>query len=131
MSWPVFISKTPVDELEKAEIGLLGDRLEVIDRLQSILPGIFFDSEGWASYRQESYSISLRLDSEEEDPRYLMLEIRGSGEAPISIIKAICDQFGAYAMDGDTGQQMNFDEADVASFKAWQAYRDKVVGKEK
>jgi hypothetical protein len=58
-----------------------------------------------------------------------MLYIRGGGNHPLAIIKSICDYFECYAMDCSTGDQMNFDESDNESFKAWQKYRDDLKGK--
>lgn len=127
MSWDIFISKTPIDELEEALFDTLGKKEEVIDRIIEILPSANFKNQDWGNYRDEECSIEIALgDSEKID--HLMLYIRGKEKnRPIVIIKEICKEFESYAMDCSSGEQMNFDETDKSSFKAWQDYRNSIL----
>lgn len=126
MSWEIFISKTPVDQLEEIELSTLGKKADLINTLKEILPSVDFSDSCWGNYRDESCSIEFSLDDAEE-LTHLMLHVRGDGDRPIIIIKEICKKLACFAMDGSTGEQMNFDDIDSASFKAWQDYRNKIL----
>ena len=126
MSWTVFISKTPVKDLSEAKFETLGPKKEVLQKIQQVLPTANFDDPKWGYYRGEVCSIEFNLD-DTAYLDYLVLHIRGGGTRPIQIIKALCEMFDCYAMNGDNGEQMDFSEKDEASFKEWQAYRDHVI----
>jgi hypothetical protein len=127
MSWDIFISKTPVDQLEEADFESLGKKSEVIKEILEILPTANFDDPNWGNYRDDECSIEFNLDDAEKLD-HLMLHVRGRGDRPIVIIKEICEKFDGYAMDGSTGEQMNFDQTDERSFQEWQDYRNKING---
>lgn len=126
MSWDIFISKTPVNQLEEANFESLGATTEVIKTLKEILPSANFDDPTWGNYRDDQCSIEFNLnDGDTLD--HLVLHVRGGGDRPIVIIREICEAFHCYAMDGSSGEQMNFDEADLKSFREWQDYRNHVL----
>ncbi len=128
MSWDIFISKTPVDQLEAAEFEPLGDNKEVIQLIVDVVPTTNFTDPTWGNYRDDECSIEFNI-GDDTPVQHMMLHIRGSGTRPIAIIKALCERINGYAMDGSTGEQMNFDEVDEQSFNAWQEYRDKIINK--
>lgn len=125
MSWDVFISKTPVSELETAEFRSLGKKQDVISYFKSNLPRINV-YEDWCVFKTNEFSIEFDL-GEEDDVNHLMLYVRGDSNMPICIIKDICDHFEAHAMDCYDSSEIDFNQVENESFKAWQDYRNKVL----
>lgn len=128
MSWDIFISRTPVNQVSEAKFEPLGSKKEVINKLMRLLPSANFDDPEWGTYKDDECSIEFSLNHTDE-LEHLTLHVRGGGERPLCIVKEICDTFQCYAMDGSSGEQMNFDEQSEKSFKDWQNYRDTVLNK--
>lgn len=130
MSWDVFISKEEVKNLEDGNLTPISDVKTFVKNLNEIVPNIEYSEEQYGIYRDKNCSITFSVGDEDSDSvTHLMLYIRGEGDVPMSIIQSICNQFDCYAMDCSTGDQMNFDEVDKASFEAWRTYRDKIIRK--
>lgn len=128
MSWDVFISKTPVDQLEDAIFEPLGTKQEVIQIISEVIPSVDFSDVEWGNYRDQTCSIEFSLIETEEIDHFMMY-VRGIETRPIVIIKNICDKLNCLAMDCSTGNQMNFDTIDEQSLKDWQTYRDRIINK--
>lgn len=126
MSWDIFISRTPADQLSEAKFESLGSKKEVIKKLLDLLPSANFEDPEWGTYKDDECSIEFSLNDTEE-LEHLTLHIRGGGERPLCIIKEICEAFQCFAMDGSSGEQINFDEQSEKFFKDWQNYRDTVL----
>ncbi len=128
MSWDIFISKSPISELEDCNFDPFGKKKEVIEKLIHRIPSLSFKEPDWGLYKDDECSIEFAL-GKDDTVLNIMLYIRGGGHHPIAIIKEICDLFEAFAMDCSTGEEMNFDDADQESFIEWQQYRDHVIKK--
>ena len=128
MSWDVFISKTPIDQLSGAKFESLGSKKEVIKGLKEIIPTAYFKDPQWGIFREDSYSIEINL-GEEELVEYLMLHVRGEGSIPLLVIKEICETYQCFAMDGSSGEELDFDKIEDNPFLEWQKYRDKILRK--
>ena len=126
MSWDVFISKEEVKNLEDGNLPPIAEKTEFKNILNNLIPGIKYTEDDWAVFNDSDCSIEFNF-GEDETVTHVMLYIRGGGDHPIAIIQSICDHCDCYAMDCATGEQMEFDESDQNSFKAWQDYRSKVI----
>lgn len=126
MSWDIFISKIPVDQLSDGNLKVIGPKTQVIQQLKILFPPIEFINDSRAYYRNHGASIAFSLD-EGDEITHFMLYIRGSGDYPITVIRILCEHFNCYAMDGTNGQQMEFDQKDVTSFGAWKKYLKKIT----
>lgn len=129
MSWDIFISRTPVDQLSEANFESLGSKKEVIHKLSELLPSANFADSEWGTYKDDECSIEFNMNNDNDELKHLTFHIRGGGERPLCILKEICDTSECYAMDGSSGEQMNFDKQTEKSFKEWQNYRDTVLNR--
>lgn len=126
MSWDIFISKIPVDQLEDAEIPTIGTREEVVELLRRIMPDLTFREDGYGYSRDEECSINFDL-ADRTAINHILFNIRGSGLKPIKVAEAVCKAIDGYAMDCSNGAQIDFDRPEHTSFVEWQAYRRKII----
>ena len=57
-----------------------------------------------------------------------MLHVRGGGDAVTPIVQ-MCRHFGWMAIDCSAGEYLDLDSPNAESWTAFQAYRDKIVGR--
>lgn len=128
MSWDVIFLKSKID-LEDPNLDLepLGDKTEIINNLTSLLPDLDFSDRDWGMLSTEDFSIEFNIGNEETVDS-LMLHIRGGGD-PLGVIKAICDATNWGALDTQNTQFIDTDNISKESWEAFQAYRNKVIGK--
>jgi hypothetical protein len=104
----------------------LGPRDEVTARLLTSTPEIDFSDPAWGVLDGDGFSIELNVGA---DPVVdaVMLHVRGGGDA-LGAIRAIAEALGVPALDCSTSEIIDFasPEAD-RGWRAWQAYRDKIV----
>lgn len=128
MSWDVIFLKSKID-LEDPNLDLepLGDKTEIINNLTSLLPDLDFSDRDWGMLSTEDFSIEFNIGNEETVDN-LMLHIQGGGD-PLGVIKAICDATNWGALDTQNTQFIDTDNISKESWEAFQAYRNKVIGK--
>jgi len=134
MSWDVFLMSKKIDfdspesqQMQKEDLPSLGKKEEIIQKLTQLLPDLDYSDTSWGLLRDNIHSIEFNTGAEEVVAS-IMLHIRGGGN-PAQIIEKVCTAMGWYALDCSTGEYLQFDQKDQASFEAWQGFRDKIVGR--
>lgn len=130
MSWDVLVMKIPENYKSLSEMpkdyapSPLGRFDEVLKVLKDLLPDIDLSDPSWGIFCNEKCSIEFSIG--DDDPvTTIMLHIRG-GEAPIDIIKTICEKTDWKAIDTSTGNVIDFKDNPEDSFDRWKRYRDKI-----
>ena len=132
MSWDVMFMDLPktinrLDEIpEDFEPGSLCSRDAYEKMVFELFPDIDEnDDRSWMSLTGDGYSIEFSAGS--DDPvESLVLHVRGR-EAPMNVIKKICDYTGWKAIDTTLGIFLDFDHDPGKGFYQWKAFRDRVV----
>jgi hypothetical protein len=134
MSWDISIQNLPPDVKSVSEIandyqpGPLGKRDEVVARIQQILPEATFTDPSWGLLNHSDFSIEFNMGNKVICDGF-MLHVRGGGNA-IATIGRLLQHLKLRAIDCQTGDFFSADPAQN-SFNRWQAYRDRVVRREK
>jgi len=87
---------------------------------------IDFSDKSWGIYFDGQTSIELNIGNKNKID-VIMLHVGGSGN-PFNFIMKICSYFKWFALDGSTGDYLDFNESSNESWEKWQKYRDKIQG---
>ncbi len=129
MSWDVVLLKDRFDLNDKdAMPPPLGERGQIIANLMHLFPSLNLAEKGYDYLRQNGYSIEINVGMEPE-VLAIMLHIRGEGD-PIEVLMTIQEQLKWQIMDGATGKFVEDSAELVASWQAFQGYRDQVIPRE-
>jgi hypothetical protein len=130
MSWDISIMDLPRDAPTVAEIpddfqpGHLGDRAELIRKIQSVAPAADFSDPSWGEVVTPEFVIEFNM-GQSEVVDSIMLHVRG-GDTAVGLVADLLARLDLRAIDCSEGDF--FDEsAAVDSLAAWRAYRDRVV----
>lgn len=133
MSWDISVLKAPA-EFKSVEqfpsdyvLEKLGPRSQVINQILSIFPETDFSDPSWGMYSGPGFSFEFNMGSNETSDGF-MIHVRGGGDAPLAI-QRLLDGLNLRALDCSTGEFFSLAESSE-TFKQWQAFRDKVIGRE-
>lgn len=134
MSWDIIIAGFPQDIQSVSEIAKdyqprpLGTHNEVNARIHQVLPAVDFTDRSWGLLEHSGFSIEFSMGKEEICDGFT-LHVRGGGNA-IATIERLLEHMKLRGIDCQTGDFFSPDAAQ-ASFRQWQAYRDRMIGQEK
>ena len=127
MSLDIILFKNRVDMSDQDALPYpIGDREEIINQLVTIKPAIDCSDKSWGIYFYGQTSIELNIGNKNKID-VIMLHVSGSGN-PFNFIVKICGHFKWFALDGSTGDYLDFNESLNESWGRWQKYRDKIQG---
>lgn len=133
MSWDILLMPVPAGFRSVRDIPSdwqplpLGPRSEVVAGISAVRPDIDWSDPTWGMLGGEGFSIEFSTGR--EDPvQSVMLHVRGGGDV-IPLIAEICERNRWRAIDCSSGEFMDFGEESAQSWRDWQAYRDRVVGR--
>lgn len=133
MSWDISIQDLPEDARTLEEIPddyqpkPLGNRIEIIARIQEVLPGVDFSDPSWGMLDDPSFSIEFNMGSEELCTSF-MLHVRGGGNAMTTITRLL-NRLKLRGIDCQTSGFFS-PEAAEASFSEWKLFRDRALNSE-
>jgi len=134
MSWDAMIfnirgaSPPPVEQLKDGDCEPLGSAAGVRQRISSLLPGVDWSDPTWGVYSQDEFSIEFNVGK--DDPiDSMVLHVRG-GDA-ISAITKFARPLDWSVLDCSTGEFLDLENPSPAGWKAFQAFRDQVIGANK
>lgn len=132
MSWDVVLLDAPdvdcADDIAADTDIRPIKRSAVIEAVSALFPGSAkFSDSSWGHIAGDGWSIEVNVGSDEMRPS-IMLHVRGAGD-PVPAILQIADALRVRALDCSTGDFLDAEAPEKASFERWQAYRDQVVGK--
>lgn len=103
-------------------------RSTVIEAVSGLFPGSAdFSDPFWGRVDGDGWSIEVNV-GDDEMCSSIMLHVRGAGD-PVPAILQIAGALQLRALDCSTGDFLDAEAPENASFERWQAYRDQVVGK--
>jgi hypothetical protein len=132
MSWDISVQDLPLDARTVADIpdnfrpGPIGTRDEVIERIKHIFPQVNFSDKSWGMLDEPGLSVEFNMGAESISTGFMM-HVRGGGDAAAAVARLL-KHLQLRAFDLQTGDFFSL-EAAQASFKEWQAYRDRVIPK--
>lgn len=133
MSWDFSVLKAPA-EIESVEqfpadfvLEKLGPRNQLITQILGVLPETDFSDPIWGIYSGSGFSLEFNMGNDEISDGF-MIHVRGGGDAPLAIQKVLTS-LNLRAIDCSTGEFFTLEESSE-TFKQWQAFRDKVIGRE-
>ena len=130
MSWDICIQEIPGDIGSLDDIPNdfrprpLGLRSEVIARIKQTLPQADFSNPSWGVLDQPGFSIEFSMGSADVCDGFT-LHVRGGGVA-VATIARLLDHLKLRGIDLQIPDFFS-PEAAEASFRDWQAYRDRVI----
>lgn len=133
MSWDIYIQDIPEgltnldDWPEDYEMKPLGRRDDIISIIKEVIPEVDFSNPSWGVYEGDVFRIEFSI-GDEELCDCIALHILGEGE-PVPIINQILSRLNCRALDCSAGGIYDPEKA-MQSFKDFQEYRDKVIGRE-
>ena len=130
MSWDICIQDIPKDVRNLEDIpddfrpSPLGLRSDVIARIKEVLPETDFSNPTWGVLDQPGFSIEFSMGSAEVCEGFT-LHVRGGGAA-VATITRVLDHLKLRGIDLQIPDFFS-PEAAEASFRDWQAHRDRVA----
>lgn len=127
MSWDIYIMNFPSSVKRISDIPddfepvPLGERADLIRQIRNVLPDADFFHPEWGDFVRDGCSIEFNMGFETVCSS-IMLHVRGGGD-PASLIAALLDRMKLRAIDCQTGEFFDFEQAKT-SFGSWQLYRD-------
>lgn len=131
MSWDVVFLALPPGVRSLEDLGdapaPLGSRADLIRAIEAAVPTVDFSDPSWGRLDTDAFSIEFSVG--DDDPVVsLMLHVRG-GDGALGVIAAVAQALGQPPIDCGDGTVLDVaSPAAAASFAAWRAYRDRVVG---
>lgn len=131
MSWDISIMDLPGDAASVADIPddfqpePLGQRAELIAAIRDVAPTADFADPSWGELSTPDFVIEFNMGSDEVVDS-IMLHVRGGGPV-VCFIDALLTRLGRRAIDCSEGEFFR-PKSSSESFRAWQAYRDRVIG---
>jgi len=131
MSWDVLLitEKFDLDDCEDFVPTPLGKRDELITKLCQVFSNLDYSDKSWGILSAEEFSIEFST-GDEEIVDTIMLHVRGGGLVMDTIFKAM-DVLNCNALDCSSSDFLNPKASDKNSWKEFQQFRDKVIGKSK
>jgi hypothetical protein len=130
MSWDISIFKfsRPYDDVGQIHESPrpLGARSDVHRAVLDIFPGTDWSDPAWRIWRCERGSIEFNLGNHEPADS-MMLHVR-AGEEVVPGIVALCLTNGWQGFDCSSGEFIECIDHPEEGLRAWQAYRDRVIG---
>ena len=131
MSWDIFVLDLPrdaqsVDDVPRDyEPKALGQRDVLIAKIRELVPSADFSDPSWGTIEGENFSIELNMGKERVVGSFAF-HVRG-GEAAVGVVAAILSHLDLRAIDGQTGEFFEWGDSALESFRAWRAFRDRVI----
>jgi hypothetical protein len=132
MSWDVSVHRfsreyDTVEEIPDTERPLpLGTRAEVHALISQYFLGTDWSDPAWGLYDCPHGSIEFNVGDDEPTAGFMM-HVRASGEVVLSIV-SLCRAAKWQAIDCSTGAFLEKAIDPAEGLRAWQVYRDRVVG---
>lgn len=134
MSWDIMIFKSdekhrnqqPEDGAQEIPPPPMGDAGDVKAKLSQSLPDIDWTDPAWGVLDFDGGSIEFSIQKEGVIDSF-MLHVHGGGD-PVSIIDNLCLENGWDALDCDSGEFMNSDDASAGDRAEFQKIMDNIMG---
>ncbi|MFI6056430.1 hypothetical protein ACIBCO_41065 [Streptomyces violascens] len=131
MSWDVILLHLPDDVVSVRDIpdgytpAPLGQQQDILAAVARAAPEADLSDPAWGELSGATWSIELNIGS--DDPvDSIMLHIRGSGDDVLASVTRLAEALGCKALDCSTGDLLS--AQDPAGWRAFQNYRDRIVG---
>ncbi len=132
MSWDVLFVRLPPGTSSLGDLGTnfsphpLATRRELVASIRQLVPEADFTDPAWGSFVGEDFTIAFDLATDPVES--MTLHVRG-GPAAFGFVRELSAWLALPAIDGTTGDVIDFAAPDAdRGFKAWRAYRDRIVG---
>lgn len=130
MSWDIFVQDFPADTRSYDDIPEsfqpqpIGNRSEIIQKIQAILPTTNFTDPAWGIIDGKDFSIEINLGQGETLDGFAF-HVRG-GDGAVGVIALLLKHLGLKAIDSSTGDFFDAETA-LGSLQSWRAFRDQVI----
>jgi hypothetical protein len=132
MSWDIMIYASEVPPPPVAEMTdewrfqPLGPCREVRDKISKCLPEVDWSDPTWGTYEGDGFTLEFCI-SEPDICESIMVLVRGGGDAVAALLK-LAQRWNWYFLDTAQGEWFHHCADCEAGWKAFQAYRDRVIG---